>query len=215
MPDIEGQLRNTIISRMTGAFAESGVPFLDMAANQTELGVKIGEGLKPMLAELGLGLDSFVVENLSLPDELQKMLDTRVGMNMIGDMNRYTQFQVANSMPIAAGERGRRGRSGDGRRIGRGARDGAADDECHAAAGSWARFWSRSRASGFLRSTPGGGSTFCGSSGSRTRGSCPGWRRCGFGGRGHEVLRGMRQADPPALEVLPGVRRGAVLRRAA
>ena len=96
-------MRNTIISRMTGAFAESGVPFLDMAANQTELGVKIGDGLKPMLAELGLGLDSFVVENLSLPEELQKMLDTRVGMNMLGDMGRYTQFQVANSMPIAAG----------------------------------------------------------------------------------------------------------------
>jgi len=101
--DLEGQLRNTIVGRMTGAFAESGVPFLDMAANQTELGTKIAEGLKPQFAELGLALDSFVVENLSLPEELQKMLDTRVGMNIIGDMGRYTQYQVANSMPIAAG----------------------------------------------------------------------------------------------------------------
>src|SRR5208282_166946 len=101
--DLEGQLRNSIVGRMTGAFAESGVPFLDMAANQTELGVKIAEALKPQFAELGLALDSFVVENLSLPEELQKMLDTRVGMNMIGDMGRYTQYQVANSMPIAAG----------------------------------------------------------------------------------------------------------------
>jgi membrane protease subunit (stomatin/prohibitin family) len=104
--DIEGQLRNSIVSRMTGAFAESGVPFLDMAANQSELGARIGEGLKPMFADLGLGLDSFVVENLSLPEELQKMLDTRVGMNMIGDMGRFTQFQVANSMPIAAANEG-------------------------------------------------------------------------------------------------------------
>jgi membrane protease subunit (stomatin/prohibitin family) len=55
-----------------------------------------------MFTDLGLTLDSFVVENLSLPDELQKMLDTRVGMNMLGDMNRYTQYQVANSLPIAA-----------------------------------------------------------------------------------------------------------------
>jgi membrane protease subunit (stomatin/prohibitin family) len=101
--DLEGQLRNTIVGRMTGAFAESGVPFLDMAANQTELGSKIAEGLKPQFAELGLTVDSFVVENLSLPEELQKMLDTRVGMNMIGDMGRYTQYQVANSLPIAAG----------------------------------------------------------------------------------------------------------------
>jgi len=46
------------------------------------------------------------VENISLPEELQKMLDQRIGMNMIGDMNRYTQFQVAQSMPIAAGNEG-------------------------------------------------------------------------------------------------------------
>ena len=45
-----------------------------------------------MFADLGLALDSFVVENLSLPEELQKMLDTRVGMNMIGDMGKYTQY---------------------------------------------------------------------------------------------------------------------------
>jgi membrane protease subunit (stomatin/prohibitin family) len=100
--DIEGQLRNTIIGRMTDAFAQSNVPFLDMAANQVVLGTKIAEGLNPMFTDLGLTLDSFVVENLSLPDELQKMLDTRVGMNMLGDMNKYTQYQVANSLPIAA-----------------------------------------------------------------------------------------------------------------
>jgi len=106
VPDIEGQLRNSIVSRMTDTFAESAVPFLDMAANQTELGARIAEGLRPMFGELGLALDSFVVENLSLPEELQKLLDTRIGMNMIGDMNRYTQFQVANSMPIAAANQG-------------------------------------------------------------------------------------------------------------
>jgi membrane protease subunit (stomatin/prohibitin family) len=100
--DIEGQLRNTIIGRMTDAFAQSNLPFLDMAANQVALGQKIAEGLNPMFTDLGLALDSFVVENLSLPDELQKMLDTRVGINMLGDMNKFTQYQVANSLPIAA-----------------------------------------------------------------------------------------------------------------
>ncbi len=106
VPDLEGQLRNTIIGRMTDAFAQSTIPFLDMAANQVELGNRIAEGLKPMFADLGLTLDSFVVENLSLPEELQKMLDTRIGMNMLGDMNKYTQFQVANSLPIAAANEG-------------------------------------------------------------------------------------------------------------
>ena len=113
---------------MTGAFAESGVPFLDMAANQTALGEKIADGLKPQFADFGLALDSFVVENLSLPEELQKMLDTRVGMNMIGDMGRYTQFQVANSMPIAAANEGSGGGPESEWGSARGLGDGAADD---------------------------------------------------------------------------------------
>jgi membrane protease subunit (stomatin/prohibitin family) len=104
--DLEGQLRNTIVGRMSDAFANSNVPFLDMAANQVALGQKIAEFLKPTFTALGLTLDTFVVENLSLPEELQKRLDERIGMNMVGDMGRYTQFQVAQSMPIAAANEG-------------------------------------------------------------------------------------------------------------
>lgn len=104
--DLEGQLRNTIVGRMTDAFAESGVPFLDMAGNQDELGKKMHELLNPWFQEMGLTLDTFVVENLSLPEELQKRLDERIGMNIIGDMGKYTQFQVAQSMPIAAANEG-------------------------------------------------------------------------------------------------------------
>jgi membrane protease subunit (stomatin/prohibitin family) len=106
VPDLEGQLRNTIVARMTDSFAQSSVPFLDMAANQAALGQKIAEALKPSFAELGLSLENFVMENISLPDELQKMLDQRISMNMIGDMNRFTQFEVAQSMPIAAANEG-------------------------------------------------------------------------------------------------------------
>lgn len=104
--DLEGQLRNTIIGRMADTFGESSVPFLDMAANQIELGQKIAGHLAPVFADLGLLLDTFVVESLSLPDELQKLLDQRIGMAMVGDMSRYTQFQVAQSMPIAAANEG-------------------------------------------------------------------------------------------------------------
>jgi membrane protease subunit (stomatin/prohibitin family) len=106
VPDLEGQLRNTIVARMTDTFAQSSVPFLDMAANQQELGQKIAENLKPSFADLGISLEAFVMENISLPDELQKMLDQRISMNMLGDMNKYTQFQVAQSLPIAAGNEG-------------------------------------------------------------------------------------------------------------
>jgi membrane protease subunit (stomatin/prohibitin family) len=104
--DLEGQLRSTIAGRMADTFAESQVPFLDMAANQIELGQLIAQHLIPVFQDMGLTLDHFVVENLSLPEELQKRLDERISMNMIGDMGRYTQFQVAQSMPIAAANEG-------------------------------------------------------------------------------------------------------------
>jgi membrane protease subunit (stomatin/prohibitin family) len=104
--DLEGQLRNTIIGRMADTFGNSAVPFLDMAANQTALAEKISAQIQPAFKDLGLALDSFVVENLSLPDELQKILDQRISMTMVGDMGRYTQFEVAQSIPIAAGNEG-------------------------------------------------------------------------------------------------------------
>jgi len=104
--ELEGQLRNTIVGLLTDTFANSQVPFLDMAANQVALSTKIAEQIKPTFKGFGLELDSFVVQNLSLPDELQKILDQRIGMGMVGDMGRYTQFQVAQSIPIAAANEG-------------------------------------------------------------------------------------------------------------
>ena len=104
--ELDGQLRNSIVGRMTDAFGNANVSFLDMAASQQRLSEVMSEAMAPMFHDLGLILDNFTVENISLPEELQKLLDTRIGMNMIGDMNRYTQFQVANSMPIAAANEG-------------------------------------------------------------------------------------------------------------
>jgi membrane protease subunit (stomatin/prohibitin family) len=104
--DLEGHLRNTIIGRVSDAFAESGIPFVDMAANLHELSQRMRDLLAPTFAELGLKLHSFVVENLSLPEELQKRLDERIGMNMMGDLRQYAQFQAAQSMPIAAANEG-------------------------------------------------------------------------------------------------------------
>lgn len=118
--DIEPQLRQTIIGRMSDAFAESQIPFLDMAANLVEVGARIQEALIPVFGELGIALDSFVVENLSLPEELQKRLDERIGMNMIGNMQQYTQFQAAQSLPIAAANEGGGGIAGLGVGLGAG-----------------------------------------------------------------------------------------------
>jgi membrane protease subunit (stomatin/prohibitin family) len=124
--DLEGQLRNTIVAKMTDAFAASQVPFLDMAANQNALAERISEQIKQAFSDYGLTLDSFVVENLSLPEELQKILDQRIGMTMVGDMARYTQYQVAQSIPVAAGNEGGGGAVGMGAGLGAGVAMGQA-----------------------------------------------------------------------------------------
>ena len=104
--ELEGQLRNTLVAGMTDLFGESGVAFIDMAANQDEFGKAMFAKMSPMFAEFGLTLDSLVVQNVSLPEELQKILDQKIGMNMIGDMGRFTQYQVANAIPEAARNEG-------------------------------------------------------------------------------------------------------------
>ncbi|MDB5805559.1 MAG: band 7 protein [Betaproteobacteria bacterium] len=104
--DLDGQIRNTVIAALTAAFGASNVAFLDMAGNQGLLADAVKKQMEPLFARMGLGLDTLVVENVSLPEEIQKQLDTRIGMNMIGDMNRYTQYQTANAIPIAAANEG-------------------------------------------------------------------------------------------------------------
>ena len=116
--DLDGQLRNLVVAGMSDLFGESGVLFVDMAANQVEFAAKLKTELEPVFDRYGLALDAFAVQNISLPEELQKILDTKIGMNMIGDMGRYTQYQVANSIPLAAQNEG--GMAGIGAGLGAG-----------------------------------------------------------------------------------------------
>ncbi len=104
--DLEGQLRSLSVARMTDVFAASGIAFVDMASNQIELSERIGEALGADFAELGLALESFVVTSLSLPEALQKRLDERIGMNIVGDLGQYARFQTGQSIPLAAANQG-------------------------------------------------------------------------------------------------------------
>jgi membrane protease subunit (stomatin/prohibitin family) len=117
--ELEGQLRDTIIGCITEVFATSEVAFLDMAANQAALAGKLMEKMRPAFAALGLELDQFVVENVSLPDELQKVFDQRVGMNMVGDLGRYTLYAAAESLDLSAANTS--GAAGMGMGLGAGA----------------------------------------------------------------------------------------------
>jgi membrane protease subunit (stomatin/prohibitin family) len=122
--DLEDQLRNTIIARMTDIFAASGLSYLDLTANEAALSAKVMEQIKPTFAALGLELTQFVVENVSLPEELQKTLDQRIGMNMVGDLDKYSQYAAAQAMTTAAANPG--GVAGLGVGLGAGAAMGQA-----------------------------------------------------------------------------------------
>jgi membrane protease subunit (stomatin/prohibitin family) len=101
--DLEDQLRNTIVARMTDIFAASGLSYLDLTANEAALSAQVLTQIQPVFTALGLELTQFTIQNISLPDDLQKSLDQRIGMNIVGDIDRYTQFAAAQSMTIAAG----------------------------------------------------------------------------------------------------------------
>ena len=103
---LENQLKNIAMTQLAAAFGTSGVPFLDMAANQVLLSQKMTELLKPEFAKLGLALENFTVESITLPENVQQALDARMSMNVIGDMSRYTQYQTATAIPMAAQNEG-------------------------------------------------------------------------------------------------------------
>ena len=103
---LEGQLRNSIAGHIADIFGESGVPFIDMASNQVEFGNALKAKMEPMFQGYGLSLDSLNVQSISLPEELQAMLDKRIGVNMMGGMQAYTQFQTAEAIPLAAQNEG-------------------------------------------------------------------------------------------------------------
>ena len=77
--DLEQQLRNLVVTAMSTTFGSADVPFVDMAANQSLLSQRVAEALVPVFTRYGLALDAFAVESVSLPAELQKALDLRIG----------------------------------------------------------------------------------------------------------------------------------------
>jgi membrane protease subunit (stomatin/prohibitin family) len=100
--DIEGQLRRTLVSGFSDALAESKIAALDLASNYDELSKFSRQKLQDEFQSLGLELTKFVVENISLPQEVEAAMDKRTSMGVLGDMGKYTQFEAAQAMRDAA-----------------------------------------------------------------------------------------------------------------
>jgi membrane protease subunit (stomatin/prohibitin family) len=99
---INEQLRNLAVSRGMDAIAEAKIPVLDLAANYDEVSAKITDKIKSEFNELGLELTKFLIENISLPPEVEAALDKRSSMGIVGNLGAYAQFQAANAMEQAA-----------------------------------------------------------------------------------------------------------------
>lgn len=96
--EISYQLRNVIVQEFSRVIASSGIPVLDMAANTKELGDIVAKAIAPTISNYGLAIPEFYVENISLPDEVEKMLDKRTSMGIVGDLNKFGQYAQAEAM---------------------------------------------------------------------------------------------------------------------
>ncbi len=120
--DVDGQLRGLMLQHISDAVAGSGVAFLDLAANQIEFAKQIQTATAPSFEAIGLKLEMVTLQNVSLPEELQKVLDQKIGMGMVGgDMGKFMQYQTAQSIPkFAEGAGSGGGIAGDAMGLGAG-----------------------------------------------------------------------------------------------
>ncbi|CAN1515920.1 COG4260 Membrane protease subunit, stomatin/prohibitin family [Paracoccaceae bacterium] len=117
--EVTMQIRNQIVQAASQALASSGIPVLDMAANLEDLGKVIANVITPKVAEYGLSIPEFYVENISLPEEVEKAMDKRSSMGVVGDLNKYMQFNAAEALNQPGGAMG--GAMGAGMGFGMGA----------------------------------------------------------------------------------------------
>ncbi len=101
--EISNQLRNLITSRFASIVGKADIPVLDLAANYEQLGDFITERIAPEFAAYGLELTKMLIENISLPPEVEAALDKRTSMGMIGNLDKYLKFQTAEAMQNSGG----------------------------------------------------------------------------------------------------------------
>lgn len=101
--EITGQLKRKLVSAFADTLGEAQIPLLDLVAKYLDLGDALRQRLTGWFQEnYGITLTDFVVENISVPPEVEKMMDKRAAMAAVGDLNAYTQMQAADAMRASA-----------------------------------------------------------------------------------------------------------------
>ncbi len=116
--EVSDYLRQMIVGKLGTALATSGVSLLDLAAHQQSIGQRIAGVLSEDLANLGITISNFIIENISVPPEVEQALDKRTQMGVVGDLDQYTKFQTAEAIEDAARNPGGGGAEGLGMGVG-------------------------------------------------------------------------------------------------
>ena len=99
--------RSRLVSVFSEALAEAKVPALDVASRYSELGDALLPLINPALAaKYGLEMTAFVIENVSVPPEVEAAIDKRSSMGAVGNLNDYVKFQMAEGMGKGQGGAG-------------------------------------------------------------------------------------------------------------
>jgi len=100
--EISSQLRNVIVSRFADVIASMKIPVLDLAGNYDKLGTFICARINDEFTSFGIDLLNFYVENISLPENVEAVLDRRTAMGVAGDLEAYMKYQTAEALREAA-----------------------------------------------------------------------------------------------------------------
>ena len=96
------QLRNLILTRFSDHLGECKIPVVSLAGNYNEISSFLTQKIATEFQEYGLELSKFLVENISLPAEVEQALDKRSSMGIIGNLDNYAKYQSANALESAA-----------------------------------------------------------------------------------------------------------------
>jgi membrane protease subunit (stomatin/prohibitin family) len=100
--EVNDQIRNMIMTSFANSLGASRIPLLDLAARYGEVGETIRNAMLPEVQRFGLDLTQLLIENISLPPEVEEALDKRASMGILGNMQQYAQFQAANAIEASA-----------------------------------------------------------------------------------------------------------------
>jgi len=116
---ISDQLKSIIVTGISDLIGEAKIPVMDLASSYEELSASARERLQPHLQAMGLSLTSLMVENLSLPPEVEQMIDRKSSMNIAGNLDQYMKYQTAEAIRESANNQGSGG-AGTGLGLGAG-----------------------------------------------------------------------------------------------